>query len=155
MKSANCQQVVRPKLSRTQRQLLRQIAHYGRVEGAFIGLGPIRSVQYARFDSLRRLSTLEQMLYFATLRSPAVKVYAYGELLKQGRLQKACSLMQANLRDNRRIESQNGCIVFIGTINRLMYRKLRLAFSGAGKLATENQRAQLEAMLKELPAEDY
>ncbi|RZK32921.1 MAG: hypothetical protein EOO61_16350 [Hymenobacter sp.] len=147
-----CQQrATKIKLSRRQKHLLRRIAKYNKVEGQNVGRIAIYSEQYARFDSLRRISSAEEMLSFTHYHSPVVKAYAFGALLDSKEITNAFNILQANFQDTTAFQHQFGCIRGAHTIGYYMYYKLILAIKKQGLVLIPEQEVLLREIYEKLP----
>jgi hypothetical protein len=146
------QQAARPgKLETAQKHLLEQIAKYGKVESRTIGRVATYSEQYTRFSSLAKISTESDIFFFTTSRSPAVKIYAFQELLKHKQIDKALIALQNNIQDTTAFLIQNGCIKSASIVSKSMYSRLVDTLNKNGITWSDQQKALLATLDKQLP----
>lgn len=112
------------KLTITQLALIDRISLHGAVRGQHGGWIALVSEQYSRFDSLKEISSSNDMLYLFNHRSPAVRVYAFQGLLDGGNWQQALSALMNNSRDTTAFYAKLGSFPGVYTVS--YFLRLRL-----------------------------
>jgi len=147
------QQPIQPsRLGKAQKYLLEQIAKHGKVESKTIGRAATYSEQYARFNALAKISTESDIIFFTTNRSPAVKIYAFQELLKRRQIYKALIALQNNIQDTTAFLIQNGCIKSANIVSKSMYSRLIDTIKKDGATYSDQQKSMLAAIDQQLPS---
>lgn len=139
------------KLSKTQKHLLKQIAKYGKVESKKIGYAAVYSEQYARFDSLAKISSENDIVLFTAYSSPAVKIYAFQKLLEQQNLNQAFVVLQNNFQDTTAFELQNDCAKGANIVGKAMYARMKTAMTREGVFFSDKQIILMSDIDKRLP----
>jgi hypothetical protein len=116
------------KLSRMQNVLVNRIAQDGTVKGEQVTRIGYIPDQYLRFDSLKRISTTEDLVFLTNNFSPAVKIYAFQALLDNHNWRKAFEVFQTHARDTTAFFHLFGCVGGIHTVGYFMRVKLNSYF---------------------------
>ena len=104
------------KLNATQLLLVKQIAEEGTVESQHIGIVGRTPNQWIRFDSLRKISTHEDLMSLANHKSAAVKIYIFDYLLDSHKWGEALQVLKLNYSDRTKFYQQSGCMILPLTV---------------------------------------
>ena len=139
-------------LTAIQDTLVSQIARDGTVKGQYVSRVAYTSEQYIRFDSLRRISSVEDIMFLANHKSAAVKVYAFISLLDSKNWGKSLQVLQLNYKDRTAFYHLFGCIGGIHTVGYFMGINLKISLRN-NNITLDNQSQQLfETILAKLPS---
>ena len=139
-------------LTAIQDTLVSQIARDGTVKGQYVSRVAYTSEQYIRFDSLRRISSVEDIMFLANHKSAAVKVYAFISLLDSKNWGKSLQVLQLNYKDRTAFYHLFGCIGGIHTVGYFMGINLNISLRN-NNITLDNQSQQLfETILAKLPS---
>jgi hypothetical protein len=142
------------RLTATQDTIVSQIAKDGTVKSQYVSRIAYTPKQYIRFDSLRRISSLEDMMSLANHRSAAVRVYIFKFLLENQKWDEALQVLQMNYQDETAFYHLFGCIGGIHTVGYFMGINLKLRLlNGNITLDTKFQKV-FESILAKLPSSE-
>ena len=145
------QYLLKRKLSTPQKHLLKQIARYNKVESQYINRGANASEQYARFDSLRKISNTADIIAFTKYPSPVVRAYAFGELLDKKDIQNAFKVLQVNFQDTTAFKHKFGCIGSASTLGSYMYYNFKFRAKKNGFSISPVDQRILDEIYEKLP----
>lgn len=132
--------------------LVSQIARDGTVKGQHVSRAAYTSEQYIRFDSLRRISSVEDMMFLANHKSAAVKVYAFISLLDSKDWEKALQALQLNYKDRTAFYHLFGCIGGIHTVGYFMGINLKISLKNNNITLDTHSQKLFETILAKLPS---
>jgi hypothetical protein len=87
------------KLTKNQNKLVKEIAQNSTVRGNHGGTIALVPKQYSRFESLLKISSIDDLTFLLNHNSPAVRIYAFQGLLDTGNWQTALTELTKNPHD--------------------------------------------------------
>ncbi|MET4072905.1 hypothetical protein [Hymenobacter sp. UYCo722] len=139
-------------LTAAQDTLVHQIANDGTVKGRYVTKLGYTPRQYIRFDSLKKISSADDMLVLANHYSAAVKVYAFESLLDNQNWEKALQMLQLCSKDETAFFHLFGCIGGIHTVGYFMGINLKLRLKKNNVILPIKLQGQFETILARLPS---
>ncbi|UKN03753.1 hypothetical protein K6119_09640 [Paracrocinitomix mangrovi] len=105
-------------LSEDASNLIQQMDEYGTYESQFVGAGGSQSEQWTRYEKLKSILTLDELVLLTKHPSATVRAYAY-EGVCSYHYDGSFNLLKDNLHDTARIETLSGCelgFTYVGDI---------------------------------------
>ncbi|MBF9222317.1 hypothetical protein [Hymenobacter ruricola] len=141
-------------LTATQDTLVSQIAKDGTVKGQYVSRIAFTPQQYIRFDSLRRISSLQEMMSLANHPSAAVRIYVFNFLLDNKDWERALQVLQTNYKDETAFYHLYGCIGWVHTVGYFMGLNLKLRLQKENVVLDNKSQKVFESILAKLPSYD-
>lgn len=91
------------------KKVVESIAKENRVESSHIGEAGSPSEQYARYEVLKKIATVGQLIELTDYDNSAVRCYAF-QALASKKSDKIFNILLKHLKDTSQIETQSGCI---------------------------------------------
>ena len=94
--------------------LVLEIATHNKVEKAFIGKAALPSKQWKRYEQLKKIATMDQMVALTKHENPAVRCYAFQSLANK-KSDQVFPILLSHLQDTAFVFARNGC--FTGNVH--------------------------------------
>ena len=140
------------RLTAAQEILVHQMAKDGTVKSQYVSLVAFTPQQYIRFDSLRRISSLQDMMSLANHSSAAVRIYVFRFLLDTKDWERALQVLQMNYKDETAFYHLFGCIGGVHTVGYFMGINLKLRLQKEAVVLDNKSQKVFDSILAKLPS---
>ena len=138
-------------LTAAQDTLISQIAKDGTVKNQYVSRIAFTPQQYIRFDSLLRISSLEDMMSLANHPSAAIRIYVFRFLLDNKDWERALQVLQMNYKDETAFYHLFGCMGGVHTVGYFMGINLKLRLRKESTVLDSKSQKIFESILARLP----
>ena len=92
------------------KKIVDDIEKRNRVESSHIGVGGSPSKQWDKYEQLKKVATIDQLIALTDHKNSAVRCYAF-QALATKRFDKMFPILLKHLKDTATVQTQSGCIV--------------------------------------------
>ena len=140
------------RLTAAQDTLVNQIAKDGTVKNQYVSRLAFTPKQYIRFDSLRRISSLKDLMFLANHPSAAVRIYVFRFLLDTKDWERALQVLQMNYKNETAFYHLFGCIGGVHTVGYFMGINLKLRLQKEAIVLNNKSQKAFDSILAKLPS---
>ena len=140
------------RLTAAQDTLISQIAKDGTVKGQYVSRIAFTPQQYIRFNSLRRISSLKEMMSLANHPSAAARIYVFRFLMDTKDWERALQVLQMNYKDETAFYHLFGCMGGVHKVGYFMGINLKLRLWKENIVLDNKSQKIFESILAKLPS---